>query len=148
MPTFIPGQELSRRLYEEAVAPIVARHAPGLPYAAALVGSGSEVLGYDTARSTDHGWGPRLHLFLTPADLPVWKDRLLEAIRRELPAEVAGFPTGFRESRAEPGTMVVDTPEHAADLTGPVRHLIWVDTVENFLDHQLGIRETSTLDAA
>jgi hypothetical protein len=54
MPTFISGQELGRRLFDKAVVPILARHAPGLRYAAALVGPGSEVLGYDTERSTDH----------------------------------------------------------------------------------------------
>ena len=35
-----------------------------LPYAAALVGGGSQVLGYDTPMSTDHDWGPAVTLFL------------------------------------------------------------------------------------
>lgn len=54
MPAFIPGIELSRRFYTEAVRPVLDRHWPGLPHAAALVGSGSEALGYDDATSTDH----------------------------------------------------------------------------------------------
>ena len=148
MPTFIPGQELSRRLYDEAVAPTIARHAPTLPYAAALVGYGSEVLGYDTERSIDHQWGPRLHLFLAADDLPVWENRLREVVVRDLPREIAGYPTGFRESVEEPGTLIADVPERSAALTGPVRHLIWVTTVADFLDATLGVRDTQSLDAA
>ena len=34
-------------------------------YAAALLGPGSEVAGFDTQRSTDHDWGPRLQVFLS-----------------------------------------------------------------------------------
>ncbi|TDC71161.1 HtaA domain-containing protein, partial [Streptomyces hainanensis] len=40
-------------LYEEAVRPLLDEHLPGLPYAAARIGPGSEVLGFDTARSAD-----------------------------------------------------------------------------------------------
>jgi hypothetical protein len=64
--TFLPGIELARRFYTEAVAPLLACQFPDLPHAAALIGPGSEVLGYDTARSTDHDWGPRVQLFLYP----------------------------------------------------------------------------------
>nr|WP_309505012.1 hypothetical protein [Streptomyces sp. KM273126] len=64
MPAFIPGLELSRRFYTEAVRPLLEEVAPATPHSAARIGSGSEVLGYDTARSTDHEWGPRLQLFL------------------------------------------------------------------------------------
>lgn len=52
----VAGLELSRRLYVEAVEPILTEHLPRLGYAVALVGSGSEVLGFDTERSTDHDW--------------------------------------------------------------------------------------------
>ena len=61
---FIPGLRLSEVLFEEAVRPILAEVFPGLRYTAALIGPGSEVLGYDTPRSTDHNWGPRLLLFV------------------------------------------------------------------------------------
>jgi hypothetical protein len=56
---FVPGLELSRALYE-ATAPILARHFPDLAYGAGRLEAGSEVLGFDTARSMDHDWGPRL----------------------------------------------------------------------------------------
>lgn len=63
-PVFLPGLKLSRALYTDAVAPLLSEALPGLPHAAALLGPGSEVLGLDTGRSTDHGWGPRLQLLV------------------------------------------------------------------------------------
>lgn len=65
---FVNGIELSRRLYAGSVRPLLAHRYPGLAYTAALVGTGSEVLGFDTERSTDHDWGSRLQLFLGPED--------------------------------------------------------------------------------
>jgi hypothetical protein len=46
------------------VAPLLA----GTPHAAALLGDGSEVLGYDDETSTDHDFGPRVQVFLNPGD--------------------------------------------------------------------------------
>ncbi len=63
MSEFLPGLRLAEIFYREAVAPILAGHYPGLTYSAALIGSGSDVLGFDTARSMDHEWGPRLQIF-------------------------------------------------------------------------------------
>src|SRR4051794_37224036 len=68
-PDFIPGLELSRRFYTEAVRPVLDAAIPALAHSAARIGSGSEVLGFDTPRSADHEWGPRLQLFLSPADV-------------------------------------------------------------------------------
>ena len=63
-PLFTPGLELSGSFYREVVRPLVA----GREHAAALLGWGSDVLGFDTARSTDHGWGPRLLIFVDRAE--------------------------------------------------------------------------------
>lgn len=63
MATFIPGLELAQAFYQEVLAAIIGP----IPHAAALLGEGSEVLGFDTARSTDHAWGPRAQLFVEPA---------------------------------------------------------------------------------
>lgn len=47
MPIFMSGLELSRRFFHEAVRPLVTSLFPDLHYAAALLGQGSEVLGFD-----------------------------------------------------------------------------------------------------
>jgi hypothetical protein len=88
-PAFRPGRELSRRLYTGAVAPLLARHVPGLVHSAALLGPGSDVLGFDTPRSADHDWGPRLQLFVAgPAD----RDAATAALAGRLPSSIAGYP--------------------------------------------------------
>ena len=60
---FQPGAQLSSAFYAEVVRPLLGsrRHSAG------LLGWGSDVLGYDTVRSTDHGWGPRLLLLVDDA---------------------------------------------------------------------------------
>lgn len=46
MPEFVPGLELSRSFYEEVVRPLLDDAFPGLVHSAALLGPGSEVLGF------------------------------------------------------------------------------------------------------
>ena len=55
------------------------------------MGYGSEVLGFDTPRSTDHGWGPRLQVFVAEDDV----ERVRSLIRERLPDEFRGWPTHF-----------------------------------------------------
>lgn len=141
---FIPGRELSRRLYEESVRPLMQRYAPQLPYGAALIGAGSDVLGYDTARSMDHDWGPRLTVFLPDAELASWADRLGDMFLRELPAYIGGFPTRFREFEDDPGIVHMATGEEG----GPRSHRIRITSVPAFMDETLGIRSTGDLDVA
>jgi hypothetical protein len=87
MPEFVPARELCRAFYDEIVAPIVSR----TEHAAALIGYGSEVLGFDSARSTDHGWGPRIQLFVAADQV--------RAVRRHLdaalPETFRGWPVRF-----------------------------------------------------
>ncbi len=59
MAPFTPGLELARRFYEDWAAPRL----EGLAHAAALIGDGSEVLGFDTPMSADHDWGARVLVF-------------------------------------------------------------------------------------
>ena len=65
---FVPGLSLSSAFFHGLVAPIIEGGFPDLRFSAALIGSGSEVLGYDTEMSSDHHWGPRVMIFLTPGD--------------------------------------------------------------------------------
>jgi len=87
----LSGAEVSRAYYHEVVAPLLARHRPGLEVAAARLGSGSDVLGFDDAQSRDHDWGLRLTL-LVEGGRAAEIDALLE---QELPVRWQGLPTRF-----------------------------------------------------
>ncbi len=96
MPDFIPGLELSRLFYEEAVKPILDADFPDLRYDAALIGFGSEVLGFDTRHVA------RSQLGTAPAPVSVsatiWRVRSppsIKALRRGLPYQFRGYPTSF-----------------------------------------------------
>ena len=64
---FVSGIDLARMFYIEVVRPLI----EGRTHSAARLGSGSDVLGFDTPRSTDHGWGPQLHLFVAASEVDV-----------------------------------------------------------------------------
>jgi uncharacterized protein DUF4037 len=123
---FIPGVELAGRLYREAVRPLLSRHFPGLTHTAALIGRGSEVLGFDTTRSTDHDWGPRLQLFVPTSD-----DRISDMLADELPAEIAGYSTNLAPV-GEEGTR------HMRPATGRIRHAVTVAELGDWLTGHLG----------
>ena len=129
MPPFIPGLELARRFYHNAVRPLLDQHYPGLSHSAALFGSGSEILGFDDAMSTDHGWGPRLLLFLAPADWASHHTTLRQLLAHELPYEVAGYPTHF----SEPSPDGDDSPVATRIESGPIRHEVRIFTVRDFV---------------
>jgi hypothetical protein len=107
----MPGLELARRFYAEAVRPLLG----DLPHAAARVGQGSDVLGYDTLRSADHDWGPRLELFLRPEDLHR-AGELSAMLSRRLPKRFLGWPTHFEPPGARVRSM--------AETDGPVDHYV------------------------
>jgi Domain of unknown function (DUF4037) len=100
-PTFIPGMELARLYYTEVVRPLLDNECPGLAHSAALIGRGSEVLEFDSPRSTDHNWGPRLQIFLAD-DAADQAGRVSDMLAASLPAEFRGYPTAFPAS-ADPG---------------------------------------------
>src|SRR5881396_1059684 len=89
------GAGLCQRFYWQAVRPILEAHFPGLAHAAALIDTGSEVLGFDDEQSTDHHWGPRALLFLSEADHRRLAASLQQALAHELPLEFEGYPTSF-----------------------------------------------------
>lgn len=89
------GLGLSRRFYEQIVAPLLHERFPGLPHAAARIGLGSEVLGYDTVLSADHDYGPCVQLFLPEAGFPSIAPTVLRAFDQSLPATFEGYPTRY-----------------------------------------------------
>lgn len=88
------GLELSRQFYYEAVRPILDASFPGVPHGAAILGRGSEVLGFDDEMSRDHDWVPRVLLFLRENDRS--RDAIDEVLRQKLPAQFRNRPTDYR----------------------------------------------------
>jgi hypothetical protein len=112
------------------VRPILERDFPEFEHAAALIGHGSEVLGFDDETSRDHEWGPRVYLFTRePARARAVEDRLA----RELPTSFAGFPTHFGPSD-EP-----DTARLAEVTAGPVAHRVQVLVLRDYLRERIGV---------
>lgn len=83
---------MSRLFYVEAVRPVLEAAFPGLPHSAALLGRGSEVLGFDDEMSMDHDWKPRVLLFVQDAGL---EEAVGEVLRRDLPGLYREHPTDF-----------------------------------------------------
>jgi hypothetical protein len=127
---FVPGLELSAALFAEA-KPILQRHFPGLAYAAARLARGSDVLGFDDERSTDHYWGPLLELYVSDADCERLAQQIHDVLAAELPLEVRGYSTHFRPfegSEAHFGRLghLVQRAER------PINHGVSVMTVRGF----------------
>ena len=128
MPEFVKGLELSRLFFEEAVRPALAAEFPRLRYAAALLGSGSEVLGFDTEMSADHGWGPRVDIFLEEEDYDPAHEAICEALRHKLPHRFRGYSTSFTEpDPTDNGVQHLDARDG-----GPVNHKVRVFTPRDF----------------
>ncbi|QDP95894.1 DUF4037 domain-containing protein [Microlunatus elymi] len=88
------GIELCRRFYQQQVRPSIAALFPGLPHAAALLGRGSEVLGFDDKMSSDHDWQPRTLIFVDDRDEST-TDVVEAALRGVIPERFEGYPTGL-----------------------------------------------------
>jgi hypothetical protein len=115
------GAELARLFHAEAAGPLLARELPRLRYAAARLGTGSDVLGLDDARSRDHDWGCRLTLLVDEPDADV-----IPAVRglleTGLPGTFRGLPVSFG---------VTWNPE--------VAHQVEVATVRGYAAGRLGV---------
>jgi hypothetical protein len=126
---FIPGLRLGRMFYEEAGRAIVESVLPPGSYAAALIGRGSDVLGFDTERSTDHDWGPRFQVFLDPASAESSGSRLEEELARRLPAEIHGYPVSVHETEESPARP----------------HQVEITTIGGFLSRYLSVSSVAGL---
>lgn len=148
-PTFIPGLELAHAFYTESVRPELQRAFPNLAYSAALIGPGSEVLGFDNAMSTDHHWGPRCMLFLTPKDQKRVAPSLHDHLAHTLPRSFRGYSTHFTPPSREDGDhgtqLLLEAPHDE-----PINHRVVCMTLGNLLRDYLGLQPTqaspSTLD--
>jgi hypothetical protein len=120
---FVAGREFNRAFHDEVVRPLLGT----TRYAAGLLGWGSDVLGYDTERSTDHGWGPRLCVFVDEPDVA----EVAAVIDKGLPDHFRGYPVRFGWDEHE------------------TRHHVTVQPLGKWLENQIGVdatRQMTTLD--
>lgn len=69
---------------------------PRLPYAAAVIGGGSEVLGFDDVISSDHDWSPHVTLFLNDDDYTQNSSAINQALSDALPPAFQGYPVSMK----------------------------------------------------
>lgn len=115
-PTFLPARELNAAFYEEVLAPQL----DDVAHSAGLLGWGSDVLGYDTERSTDHGWGPRVLLFTEDGEVP----------ELQLPESFRGWPVAFGWDAVSP------------------RHHVTAHRLSDWLVERLGVDPTGAMSTA
>jgi Domain of unknown function (DUF4037) len=114
------GAELARRFFSGAVEPLLSRALPRLGYAAARLGSGSDVLGLDDQMSRDHDWGCRLTL-LVDQDARDQLPRISRMLAEGLPERFGEFPVRFPvtwDSSACHQVEVATVAEFAASRLG------------------------------
>jgi Domain of unknown function (DUF4037) len=116
------GLALARQFYLDAIRPLVS----DIPHAAALLGDGSEVLGFDDEISADHDFGPRLQVFV--AD-PSVIDTVLARLE-QLPSTFEGWPVRFSGS---------DSAES--------KHHVEVATISGFFAGTLGVGPAAEMSA-
>ena len=139
----VSGLALSRQFYWSAVRPVLDEAAPGLRHSAALIGSGSEVLGFDNEMSSDHHWGPRALVFLAEADYLALAERLSTALAEHLPVSFLGYSTNFSSPNPEDsGTQLLQPV-----TSGPVNHRVEIFTPGRFFKEYLGIDPAGPMEA-
>ena len=143
-PISILGLQLCQLFYEEAVRPLLDNHFPDVAHAAALIGPGSEVLGFDDPMSTDHHWGPRLLLFLPDADHQRLATTMHALFAHNLPYEFKGYSTHFtKPDPDDSGTQLLQRIDHR-----PINHRVDIHTVNGFIAHTLNFDMKQTLTPA
>ena len=117
----VQGVELSRRFYAEIVAPWLGREFPQLRHAAALIGSGSEVLGFDDEMSRDHDFGVRVQLYLTEDDFQAVGEALIRRFAPSAPQSFLGTPSGGPVTWRK--AAVLGDERHGLEIWTPKRAL-------------------------
>ena len=140
LPQFIKGIELCERFYREAVRPLLDRYFPGVNHSVAKIDRGSEVLGFDTAQSRDHHWGPKAMLFVTKQDYDLLRTKISEVMSEKLPFTFAGYPTHFATNTTASGGVMQLTDQR------PISHGVSVHTIRGFFEQYLGIDPESAIE--
>jgi hypothetical protein len=134
--SFVTGLELSRRFFEEVVKDIVKKHFAPVRYDAALIGPGSEVLGYDDEISADHHWGPRLQLFLSEKDYERYSSQIRSILSQELPYTFLGYSTNWSAPDPQDSMTQLLTPISS----GLINHRVDIYTVKSYLKQHFAIK--------
>jgi len=138
LPPFAPGLALAERFFRAAVEPLLTAHFPDLRYAAARLGRGSDVMGFDTPQSRDHHWGPKVTIFLEEEDLARHGRAIVTMLGNELPFTIDGYLTHF-DQRSVDGGVLAYTDRR------PIAHGVDVTTVARFTREYLGIDATEPI---
>jgi len=125
MTGFIKGKALSELFFNELVKPLLKKHYPNLKYSAGLLGRGSDVIGFDTVRSMDHDWGPRVLLFLSKEDYEQ-KKQISAMFSKQLPCTFRGFSTNFRMP-----------DEKGVNGSKKIKHRIEIFSIDSFFKEYL-----------
>ena len=128
MTGFVNGLRLNELFYREVVDPLLKAHFPDLQHSAALVGWGSDVLGYDDLQSTDHNWGARFQLFLGEKDYEKYHQDIQAILNQHLPTEFHGYPTTF---------PIVGNEDQRGDMDS-LEHNLEVRTIRQYFSTYLG----------
>ena len=129
---FVKGLELNRGFYFDVVRPLIEKNFAGPVYSAALLGYGSDVLGYDTETSADHNWGPRLQIF--PEDEKSAAE-IDDCLKQKLPYQYRGFPVNF----TDPAYDKVQRMEYTEKR--PLNHLVEINEPSNYFARRYSLKK-------
>jgi hypothetical protein len=139
---FIPGLLLSKMFFQEVVKEILETEYPDLKYTAALIGPGSEIIGFDDIISSDHHWGLRLFLFLDSENYEEHHDTLIKLFQEKLPYEFKGHSTHW--SLPDPNDNGTQLPQKISE--GKINHRIEIHTAEQYLKALLNLENIQLND--
>jgi len=108
-----------------------------VPHAAALIGHGSEILGFDDDMSTDHHWGPAVQIFLVD-ESPIGD--INTRLSEKLPMIFKGYPARFRIAPDEAHVLLMTAnPQEAT------HHRVSVTTLARYIQDVLGLNITGNI---
>lgn len=120
---FIHGLDLCERFFFDIIKPLLDEHYPSLQYAACRLGSGSDVLGFDTVQSRDHDWGPKLDIFI---ENEIYIDELNRFFNKHLREKIiCGYSTQFQPFIEENGQItLLNVPNNQENTCHGIRIMI------------------------
>jgi hypothetical protein len=137
---FVKGLDLSQVFYEEAVKPLLESEFPNLVYSAGHLGSGSDVLRFDTEQSMDHDWGPKLLVFLGEKNYEKYHESLDTFLGHNLPTEIRGFPVNF--GYHDDGAIVMQLSDDR-----PLNHGVKIVTIRDFFESYLAVNPLEKMNS-